>query len=88
MEHKMTLQKLMEMNEVECGVEYVANGNTLSIVGEWEEGEVHLNDVFVGYYEKSDDDGIVYIVDKHGKRIASFEDSEAGYEDYAEGMLA
>lgn len=77
----------MEMNEVECGVEYEANGNTLSIVGEWEEGEVHLNDVFVGYYEK-DKDGMVYIVDEWGLRIACFKDSEAGYEEYADGMLA
>jgi len=75
----------MQMNEVECGVEYEANGNTISIVGEWDQGEVHLNDVFVGYYEK--DDGMVNIVDEQGKRIASFNDSEAGYEDYAKGLL-
>ena len=77
----------MQMNEVECGVEYVRNGETLSFVGEWEQGEVHLNGTFVGYYEK-DEDGIVNIVNANDKWIADFEDSEEGYEAYADMMLA
>lgn len=77
----------MQMNEVDCGVEYEANGNTLSIVGEWDQGEVHLNGVFVGYYEKDEDVGMVYIVDEQGLKIAGFNDSEAGYENYAKGLL-
>lgn len=78
----------MQMNEVECGVEYVRNGKTLSFVGEWEEGEVHLNDAFVGFYFRDEDEGTVQIISEKSKLIASFEDSEEGYAAYAQKMLA
>jgi ABC-type polysaccharide/polyol phosphate transport system ATPase subunit len=75
------------VQDVDMGVEYSKGGKTVSIIGEQDSGEIHLNSVFVGYYEQ-DEDGNVTVTDAKGTVIAVLDYSEEAFEEFAATLLA
>lgn len=73
---------------VDMGVEYGYNGRTLTIVGEYEGGELSMSDsdVVLGYYER-DDEGLTQVTLRDG-RVFTLGNSEEDYEDFALRLLA
>ena len=65
----------------DTGVEYSSNGRLIAFSGEQTDGEVHLDNVFFGYYERNGDN--VTITNKDGLAIVQLEVSEAAYEAFA-----
>ena len=76
----------MQVLYTDSGVVYTANGKTLSFNGEQQDGEVHLNDTFYGYYERDEDD-MVTITAQTGKVLAVIDCDEDAYEAYAATVL-
>ena len=79
----------MEINDIDGGIEYSENGKTLSFSGEQEQGEVHLNGVFYGYYELGYELGTdtIYIKSAEGVELAKFVFDEDSYLEFADKMF-
>ena len=76
----------MQVVYTDSGVEYTANGKTLSFSGEQEAGEVHLGNTLMGFYERDEDDNVC-ITDPSGKIVGEFGSSEDEYEEFATSVL-
>ena len=66
------------------GVQYVANGATVTFTGESDYGEVHVSGRFEGYYVLSDDGATVSIKDDDDLTVAYFANNDNGYAEYVD----
>lgn len=82
-----TLANGVTVQDVDMGVEYSYNGVTLSIIGEADCGEIHLNDVFVGYYEHNYEADSIDILAANDTVIETLECSDAAFDAFAAKML-
>jgi len=64
---------------------YVKNGNELLLDGEWQSGEAWINSTWYSYERTSD--GMVVFEDAEGVERYKFEDSEEGWEQFADRVL-
>lgn len=63
---------------------YVKNGNELLLDGEWHCGEAWINSTWYSYERV---DGEVVLEDAEGVECYRFEDSEEGWEQFADRVL-
>ena len=75
------------IQDVDMGVTYSKDGKTVSIIGEQDSGEVHLNDTFIGYYEHSND-GSVVVKAANNSVLIVLDCNEEAFEAYAAKLLA
>ena len=79
----------MQIYHTDGGVVYTnAKGNTLEAMGEYAQGEVHVNGVFYAYYSV-DDDNALTLTSEDGAVLHTLADvaDEDGYEALAASIL-
>lgn len=74
------------IQSVDMGMEYSKDGKTVSIIGESDSGEIHLNDVFVGNYERNDN-GTFDVTAADGSLLTTIDSTEDAFEAYAATFL-
>lgn len=63
---------------------YVKNGNELLLDGEWQSGEAWIGNTWYSYERIND---MVVLEDSEGVERYKFEDSEEGWEQFADSVL-
>jgi phage baseplate assembly protein gpV len=77
--------KQMQTNYTDSGVEYEHAGNTLCIEGEYNSGDVFINEELVGSYTRAFTAGAATITLEDGRVFVA--ESEAEYERMAQQLL-
>jgi hypothetical protein len=77
----------MIVEDIDGGVVYTHNAHTMSFVGMYEDGEVHVDDVLHAYYERDEEDGNTLLSNADGDIIKILND-EYDYETYALEVLS
>ena len=76
------------VQSVDMGMEYSKDGKTVSIIGEQEQGEIHLNDTFIGYYTHDFANGNVVVTAANNSLLIVLDCNEEAFEAYAAKLLA
>lgn len=75
-----TLENGVALQSTDDGEQYTMNGRTLTIGGEWSAGDVHVDDKYVGSYDRdANDDAWLELANRERVYIGQDEDEFAAF---------